>query len=105
MSLFFRGFHPQGTSGAFAAAAAAARMLDLNAGRFSTRWHRGLPGRRPHGSPGRRDGKALSFRPRRPERRLFGRLAQRDFTGIPDVLEAAYGGYLSCYSDAPTAGG
>ena len=29
------------------------------------------------------------------------RLAQRDFTGITDVLEAAYGGYLSCYSDTP----
>src|SRR5262249_60701271 len=34
MSLFFRGFHPQGTSGVFAAAAAAARMLGLDASRF-----------------------------------------------------------------------
>src|SRR3954462_8186468 len=34
MSLFFRGFHPQGTSGAFSAAATAARMLSLNADRF-----------------------------------------------------------------------
>jgi 2-methylcitrate dehydratase PrpD len=30
-------------------------------------------------------------------------LAQRDFTGIPDVLEAAYGGYLAVYSDTPNA--
>ena len=34
MSLFFRGFHPQGTSGAFSAAATAARMLALNPTRF-----------------------------------------------------------------------
>ena len=38
MSLFFRGFHPQGTSGAFVAAATAARMLKLDAEHvFSTR--------------------------------------------------------------------
>lgn len=30
-------------------------------------------------------------------------LARRDFTGIVDVLEAGYGGYLSSYSDAPNA--
>jgi 2-methylcitrate dehydratase PrpD len=34
MSLFFRGFHPQGTSGTFSAAATAARMLALDAERF-----------------------------------------------------------------------
>jgi len=34
MSLFFRGFHPQGTSGTFVAAATAARALGLNAVRF-----------------------------------------------------------------------
>ena len=30
-------------------------------------------------------------------------LAQRNFTGITDVLEAAYGGYLAVYSDTPNA--
>src|SRR3546814_7771346 len=30
-------------------------------------------------------------------------LASRDFTGIVDVLEASYGGYLSAYSDKPDA--
>src|SRR3954467_10776912 len=34
MSLFFRGFHPQGTSGVFVAAATAARMLNLDAEAF-----------------------------------------------------------------------
>ena len=34
MGLFFRGFHPQGTSGVFAASAAAARMLNLDAEQF-----------------------------------------------------------------------
>ena len=37
MSLFFRGFHPQGTSGVFVAAATAARALGLNAGEFQQR--------------------------------------------------------------------
>ena len=36
MELFFRGFHPQGTSGVFVAAAAAARMLGLDAQRTSS---------------------------------------------------------------------
>jgi 2-methylcitrate dehydratase PrpD len=30
-------------------------------------------------------------------------LAKRDFTGITDVLEAGYGGYLSAYSNTPNA--
>ena len=30
-------------------------------------------------------------------------LAKRDFTGITDVLEAGYGGYLSSYSNTPNA--
>ena len=34
MSLFLRGFHPQGTSGVFVATAAAARMLSLDAAAF-----------------------------------------------------------------------
>src|SRR5690606_13731165 len=32
MSLFLRGFHPQGTSGVFVAAATAGRLLELDAG-------------------------------------------------------------------------
>src|SRR3546814_15068072 len=34
MSLFYRGFHPQGTSGVFVAAAAAGRALGLDAARM-----------------------------------------------------------------------
>jgi 2-methylcitrate dehydratase PrpD len=104
MSLFFRGFHPQGTSGAFAAAAAAARMLDLNAGRFQHAL--GIVGSQAGGLMAAQEGAMVKrFHSGRAAQSgvYSARLAQRDFTGIPDVLEAAYGGYLSCYSDAPDA--
>lgn len=105
MSLFFRGFHPQGTSGVFAAAAAAARMLGLDAARFQHAL--GIVGSQAGGLMAAQEGAMVKrFHSGRAAQSgvYSARLAQRDFTGIPDVLEAAYGGYLSCYSDAPNAG-
>lgn len=104
MSLFFRGFHPQGTSGAFAAAAAAARMLDLDADRFQHAL--GIVGSQAGGLMAAQEGAMVKrFHSGRAAQSgvYSARLAQRDFTGISDVLEAAYGGYLSCYSDTPDA--
>ena len=103
MSLFFRGFHPQGTSGAFAAAATAAHMLKLDANAVPARArHRRLAGRRTHGGAGRRDGEALPFAAARRKAASMRRRSPRaDFTGITDVLEAPYGGYLTCYSNEP----
>jgi 2-methylcitrate dehydratase PrpD len=104
MSLFFRGFHPQGTSGVFAAAAAAARMLDLDADRFQHAL--GIVGSQAGGLMAAQEGAMVKrFHSGRAAQSgvYSARLAQRDFTGISDVLEAAYGGYLSCYSDAPDA--
>jgi 2-methylcitrate dehydratase PrpD len=104
MSLFFRGFHPQGTSGAFAAAAAAGRMLDLSAPRFQHAL--GIVGSQAGGLMAAQEGAMVKrFHSGRAAQSgvYSARLAQRDFTGIPDVLEAAYGGYLSCYSEAPDA--
>ncbi len=102
MSLFFRGFHPQGTSGVFVAAATAARMLGLDASAFQHAL--GIAGSQAGGLMAAQEGAMV-------KRFHCGRAAQsgiysadlaRDgFTGITDVLEAAYGGYLSSYSDKP----
>lgn len=102
MSLFFRGFHPQGTSGAFAAAATAARMLGLDAKRFQHAL--GIVGSQAGGLMAAQEGAMVKrFHSGRAAQSgvYAAALAQQDFTGITDVLEAAYGGYLSCYSNEP----
>ena len=104
MSLFFRGFHPQGTSGAFAAAATAARMLHLDANRFQHAL--GIVGSQAGGLMAAQEGAMVKrFHSGRAAQSgvYAASLAQADFTGIPDVLEAAYGGYLACYSNEPNA--
>ena len=100
MSLFFRGFHPQGTSGAFAAAATAARMLGLDAKRFQHAL--GIAGSQAGGLMAAQEGAMVKrFHSGRAAQSgvYAAALARADFTGITDVLEAAYGGFLSCYSN------
>jgi 2-methylcitrate dehydratase PrpD len=102
MSLFFRGFHPQGTSGAFAAAATAAHMLQLNAPRFQHAL--GIVGSQAGGLMAAQEGAMVKrFHSGRAAQSgvYSASLAANDFTGIPDVLEAPYGGYLTCYSNEP----
>lgn len=102
MSLFFRGFHPQGTSGAFVAAATAARMLDLNAMQFQHAL--GMAGSQAGGLMAAQEGAMVKrFHSGRAAQSgvYAAQLASRDFTGILDALEAPYGGYLSTYSDKP----
>jgi 2-methylcitrate dehydratase PrpD len=104
MSLFFRGFHPQGTSGAFVAAATAARALDLAPEAFQHAL--GIVGSQAGGLMAAQEGAMV-------KRFHSGRAAQSGvysallaaigFTGITDVLEAPYGGYLSSYSNEPNA--
>jgi len=104
MSLFFRGFHPQGTSGVFASAAAAARMLALDADRFQHAL--GIAGSQAGGLMAAQEGAMVKrFHSGRAAQSgvYSASLAAAGFTGILDVLEAAYGGFLSCYSDAPNA--
>jgi 2-methylcitrate dehydratase PrpD len=104
MGLFFRGFHPQGTSGVFASTAAAARMLNLNAEQFQHAL--GMAGSQAGGLMAAQEGAMVKrFHSGRAAQSgvYCAQLAQRDFTGIPDVLEAAYGGYLTVYSDTPNA--
>jgi 2-methylcitrate dehydratase PrpD len=102
MSLFFRGFHPQGTSGVFASTATAARMLNLDESRYQHAL--GMAGSQAGGLMAAQEGAMVKrFHSGRAAQSgvYAAELAAMDFTGVPDVLEAAYGGYLSCYSDKP----
>jgi 2-methylcitrate dehydratase PrpD len=104
MSLFFRGFHPQGTSGVFVAAATAGKSLDLDAGHMQHAL--GIVGSQAGGLMAAQEGAMVKrfHCGRAAQSGVYSALlAQRDFTGITDVLEASYGGYLSVYSDAPNA--
>jgi aconitate decarboxylase len=105
MALFLRGFHPQGTSGAFVAAATAGRILGLSAEQMQHAL--GIAGSMGAGLMAAQEGAMV-------KRLHAGRaaqagvqaalLAQRGFTGILDVLEAGYGGFLSSFSGRPDPG-
>jgi len=102
MSLFFRGFHPQGTSGAFVAAATAAHMLGLDTTQFQHAL--GMAGSQAGGLMAAQEGAMVKrFHSGRAAQSgvYAAQLASRGFTGILDALEAPYGGYLSTYSDKP----
>lgn len=100
VSSFNRGWHPTGTAGVFAAAATASRLLGLDA--EATAHALGVAGTMPAGLMAAQYGAMV--------KRLFAGhtawagltsalLAQRGFTGIRDVFEAEYGGYLKAVSD------
>ncbi|MFL9918892.1 MmgE/PrpD family protein [Paraburkholderia fungorum] len=102
MSLFYRGFHPQGSSGVFVAAAAAARSLRLDAER--THHALGIVGSQAGGLMAAQEGAMVKrlHSGRAAQSGVYAALlAERGFTGISDVLEAGYGGYLSTYSGEP----
>ncbi|MBV7482139.1 MmgE/PrpD family protein [Bordetella sp. BOR01] len=104
MSLFYRGFHPQGTSGVFVAAASAGKALKLDADRMQHAL--GIAGSQAGGLMAAQEGAMVKrFHAGRAAQSgvYSAELAQRDFTGIVDVLEASYGGYLCSYSDQPNA--
>jgi 2-methylcitrate dehydratase PrpD len=104
MGLFFRGFHPQGASGVFVAAASAGKMLDLNAARMQHAL--GIVGSQAGGLMAAQEGAMVKrfHSGRAAQSGIYSAyLAKRDFTGITDVLEAGYGGYLSSYSNTPNA--
>ncbi len=104
MSLFFRGFHPQGTSGVFVAAASAGHMLGLNA--LQMQHAIGIVGSQAGGLMAAQEGAMVKrFHSGRAAQSgvYAAQLASRDFTGILDVLEASYGGFLSSYAETPNA--
>ncbi len=104
MSLFFRGFHPQGSSGVFVGAATAGRALGLDAARMQHAL--GIAGSQAGGLMAAQEGAMVKrfHSGRAAQSGVYSALlAQRNFTGISDVLEASYGGYLSTYSGEPNA--
>jgi aconitate decarboxylase len=97
-----RGYHPTGTHGTFAAAAAAGKLLGL--GRKTMAHALGIAGtqaaglmaaqysamvKRMHAGRASQSGVYAAF------------LAEMGLTGIPGILEADYGGYGSVMSDSP----
>lgn len=100
--LLLKGFHPQGTSGAFTAAAAAARMRGLDAHRTMHAF--GIVGSQAGGLMAAQEGAMVKrfHSGRAAQSGVYSvLLAERGFTGVEDVLEAAYGGYLATHSDQP----
>lgn len=100
--LLTAGFHPQGTSGAFASAATAARILRLDPA--GTRHALGIAGSLGAGLMASQEG-AMVKRLHAGHAARAGveaaLLARSGFTGIEDVIEAEYGGFLSTHSPAP----
>jgi 2-methylcitrate dehydratase PrpD len=95
-AMFARGFHNQGTTGVFVAAAAAARVLGLDAAQ--TRHALGIAGSQGAGLMAVQEGAMTKgFHSGRAAQSgvYAAKLARLGYTGIPDVLEAGYGGFLS----------
>lgn len=102
MALFLDGFHPQGTSGTFVAAAVAGRLHGLDAVQMQHAF--GIAGSMAAGLMAAQEGamvKRLHAGRAAQSGVLAASLAARGFTGITEILEAGYGGYLSSFSSRP----
>ncbi|WP_052402423.1 MmgE/PrpD family protein [Muricoccus aerilatus] len=102
MALFLDGFHPQGTSGTFVAAATAGRLRGLDAVQMQHAF--GIAGSMASGLMAAQEGamvKRLHAGRAAQAGVLAASLAARGFTGITEILEAGYGGYLSSFSSRP----
>ena len=98
-ALFLNGFHPQGTSGTFVAADTAGRLLELNAEAMHNAF--GIAGSMGAGLMAAQEGAMVKrlHAGRAAQSGVYAvMLAQRGFTGISNVLEAEYGGFLSAFS-------
>jgi aconitate decarboxylase len=104
-SLFLNGFHPQGTTGTFVAAATAGRLIGLDAGRMQHAL--GIAGSLGAGLMAAQEGamvKRLHAGRAAQSGLMAALLAKRGFTGISDVVEASYGGFLSALARTPNVG-
>jgi 2-methylcitrate dehydratase PrpD len=93
---FHAGFHPQGTVGVFAAAAAAARAARLDPGRFHHAL--GIAGTQAAGLMAAQEGamvKRVHSGRAAQSGVLAALLAEQGLTGIVDVLEAEFGGFFA----------
>jgi len=101
-SLFLNGFHPQGTTGVFVAAAIAGRLLNLDPEQMQNAL--GIAGSLGAGLTAAQEGAMVKrlHAGRAAQSGLLGALlAKRGFTGIPNVVEASSGGFLSAFSRTP----
>jgi len=97
--MFARGFHNQGTTGVFTAAATAANLLRLDA--RQTQHALGIAGSQAAGLMAVQEGaNAKAFHSGRAAQSgvYAAKLAQRGYTGIPNVLEAEHGGFLHAFT-------
>ncbi|MFQ5849710.1 MAG: MmgE/PrpD family protein [Candidatus Binatia bacterium] len=95
-----RGFHPTGTTGTFASGAAAAKVLRLDAGRILQAV--GIAGTQGAGLMAAQEGSMVKrMHPGRAAQSgvCAALLAANGFTGIVNILEADYGGFLSTLCD------
>ncbi len=98
--MFKSGFHNQGTTGVLVASAAAARVLGLDA--HQTQHAFGIAGSQAGGLMAVQDGAMTkSFHSGRGAQSgvYAAQLAKLGFTGIPDVLDGAYGTFFSAFLD------
>jgi 2-methylcitrate dehydratase PrpD len=98
--MFKTGFHNQGTTGVFIAAAAAAHVLRLDARKTQQAF--GIAGSQAAGLMAVQDGAMTkSFHSGRAAQSgvYAAQLARLGYTGIPDVLEAPYGAFFSSFVD------
>jgi len=101
-SLLLKGFHPQGTTGTFAAGAAAARALELDPSR--TLHTIGSAASQAAGLMASQEGAMVKrfHSGRAAQSGVYAALlSERGFTGIENVIDAEYGGYLHAFSDDP----
>lgn len=99
--MFKRGYHNQGTSGTIAAAAAAARILKLDA--HTTMHAMGIAASQAAGLMAVQEGaNAKAFHSGRASQSgVYGALlARAGYTGIENVLDVEYGGFYSTLVDA-----
>lgn len=100
--LFYRGHHPQGSTGVFAAAAAATKIIGLDAEK--TQQAMGVAGSFASGLMAAQEG-AMVKRMHAgvsAQNGVYGALlARKGFTGIHNVLEASFGGFLQTFSNTP----
>jgi 2-methylcitrate dehydratase PrpD len=99
-NIFRRGFHSAAVCGVFAAAATAARLLGLDEGR--TQHAFGVAGSLAGGLMAAQEGAMVKrlHAGQAAKNGVYGALlARRGFTGIVDVLEAPFGGFLSAMTE------
>jgi 2-methylcitrate dehydratase PrpD len=100
MGLFFRGWHPQGTTGTFVAAASAANILGLTPAQAQDAL--GIAGTQAAGLMSAQEGAMVKrmHSGRAAQSGIYGALlARRGYTGIANVVEADFGGFLTALSD------